>query len=51
MLDVLITGGLVVDGTGSPGYFGAVGVDGERVRLIRGRGEEPLPSLLGVRWL
>ena len=36
MLDLLITNGLIVDGTGNPGFYGAVGVEGETVRILRG---------------
>ena len=36
MLDLLIKGGLIIDGTGNPGYYGSVGVDGDVVRIIRG---------------
>ena len=36
MLDLLITGGRIIDGTGSPFYYGSIGVEGDRVRVLRG---------------
>jgi N-acyl-D-amino-acid deacylase len=36
MFDVLITNGQVIDGTGNPGFYAAVGVEGEGVRILRG---------------
>ncbi len=36
MLDLLITHGLVIDGSGSPGFFAAVLVEGDRVTIQRG---------------
>ena len=36
MFDLLITNGLVIDGTASPGYFAAVGVRGDTVSIHRG---------------
>jgi N-acyl-D-amino-acid deacylase len=35
-MDLLITGGLVIDGRGNPGFYGTVGVEGDRVRVLRG---------------
>lgn len=34
--DLLIENGVVIDGTGSPGFRGAVGTDGDRVTVVRG---------------
>ena len=36
MFDLLITNGLIIDGSGSPGFYGAVGVTGEQVTIHRG---------------
>jgi len=36
MLDLLIRNGLVMDGTGGPGFYGAIGVQGDEVRILRG---------------
>src|SRR5262250_1106977 len=36
MLDLLIRGGLIIDGSGNPGFYGAVAVEDERVRILRG---------------
>ena len=36
MLDLLIAGGTIVDGSANPGIHGAIGVDGDRVTVLRG---------------
>ena len=36
MLDLLIKNGFIIDGSGSPGFYGAVGVDKETLSILRG---------------
>src|SRR5436309_5833665 len=36
MLDLLIHGGLIIDGSGNPGCYGRVAVENERIRILRG---------------
>jgi N-acyl-D-amino-acid deacylase len=36
MLDLLIKGGLIIDGSANPGFFGAIGVEGDTVTVLRG---------------
>ena len=35
-MDLLIKNGLIIDGTGSPGVYATVGVDGDRIAILRG---------------
>jgi N-acyl-D-amino-acid deacylase len=36
VFDLLIVNGMIVDGTGNVGFYGAVGVEGETLRILRG---------------
>ena len=36
MLNLLITGGRVIDGTGAPAIYASVAVEGDRLRVLRG---------------
>ena len=36
MIDLLISGARIIDGTGSDSFYGAVAVEGDRVRVLRG---------------
>jgi N-acyl-D-amino-acid deacylase len=40
-VDLLITGGTIVDGTGAPGRPGTVVVDGDRMRVLSPGADEP----------
>ena len=36
MLDLLVRNGMIIDGPGNTGFYGAMGVEGEHVRILRG---------------
>ena len=36
MLDLLIVKGLIIDGTGNPGFYAGVGIEDNKIRILRG---------------
>ncbi len=36
MIDLIVQNGTIIDGTGSPGFYGSVAIEGETVRILRG---------------
>ncbi|MEP7156628.1 MAG: D-aminoacylase [Betaproteobacteria bacterium] len=48
-LDLLITGGRVIDGTGRPAFDADIGVAGDRIVAISMRGDAPLPMSSATR--
>ena len=36
MIDLLIKDGLIIDGTGSPGFHAAIGIEGDTISILRG---------------
>ncbi len=36
MLDLLIKGGQIIDGAGNPGYYAALGIDRNKIHILRG---------------
>lgn len=41
-VDILITGGSIVDGSGGPAHPGSIAIVGDRLRLIEGGSDEPV---------
>ena len=33
MLDLIVENGMIIDGTGSPGFYAAIGIKDEKVRV------------------
>ena len=48
-LDLLIQGGMIVDGSGSEPFSGDIGIEGDRIALVRGHAERNCPETLHAK--
>lgn len=46
MLDTLIRGARIVDGSGAPAFFGEIGIQGDRIVLVRDRIDQPAGKVI-----